>query len=133
MQVEREHLLPLAEEGFDLAEVSFPRVDGLGRVKVRTNFYSVPLQPGTCVQAKVYSSSVELWHEGQCRARHERCYGRQQEVLDLEHYLEVLERKPGALAGELRSVLGAVAGAARSAGGNTAEDRVAGAGQTARL
>ena len=76
MQVEREHLLPLAEEGFDLAEVSFPRVDGLGRVKVRTNFYSVPLQPGTCVQAKVYSSSVELWHEVQCRARHERCYGR---------------------------------------------------------
>lgn len=99
MQVEREHLLPLAEEGFDLAEVSFPRVDGLGRVKVRTNCYSVPLRPGTCVQAKVYSSAVELWHEGQCLAQHERCYGRQQEILDLEHYLEVLERKPGALAG----------------------------------
>src|SRR5205823_4192146 len=27
------------------------------------------------------------------------CYGRQQQVLDLEHYLDVLERKPGALAG----------------------------------
>ena len=32
-------------------------------------------------------------------ARHERSYGRYQQVLDLEHYLEVLERKPGALAG----------------------------------
>ena len=99
MQVEREHLLALAEEGFDLAEVSFPRVDGLGRVKVRTNFYSVPLRPGTSVQAKVYSSAVELWHEGKCVARHERCYRRQQQILDLEHYLGVLERKPGALAG----------------------------------
>jgi hypothetical protein len=99
MQVEREHLLPLEEEGFDLAEVSFPRVDGLGRVKVRTNCYSVPLRPGTGVQAKVYPSSVELWHDGECVARHERCYSRQQEILDLEHYLEVLERKPGALAG----------------------------------
>jgi hypothetical protein len=37
--------------------------------------------------------------EGRCIARHERSYGRQQQVLDLEHYLDVLERKPGALCG----------------------------------
>jgi hypothetical protein len=42
---------------------------------------------------------VEIWHERQCVARHERSYGRYQQVLDLEHYLDVLERKPGALAG----------------------------------
>jgi hypothetical protein len=30
---------------------------------------------------------------------HERCYRKRQQVLDLEHYLDVLERKPGALAG----------------------------------
>ena len=45
MQMERDELLPLAEEGFELAEVCFPTVDGLGRVKVRTNFYSVPRRP----------------------------------------------------------------------------------------
>ena len=32
-------------------------------------------------------------------AQHERCYRRQQQILDLEHYLDVLYRKPGALAG----------------------------------
>src|SRR5664279_6322552 len=32
-------------------------------------------------------------------ARHERCYSRQQQILDLEHYLDVLRKKPGALAG----------------------------------
>jgi hypothetical protein len=32
-------------------------------------------------------------------ARHERSFARYQQVLDLEHYLDVLERKPGALAG----------------------------------
>lgn len=32
-------------------------------------------------------------------ARHERCFGRYEQVLDLEHYLDVLQRKPGALAG----------------------------------
>jgi transposase len=96
---EKEHLVPLGHEGFDLAEVSFPRVDGMGRVKVRTNFYSVPVRAGLEVQAKVYASYVELWHEGQCVAHHERSYSRVQEILDLEHYLEPLERKPGALAG----------------------------------
>jgi hypothetical protein len=32
-------------------------------------------------------------------ANHARCYSRQQKILDLEHYLDVLERKPGALRG----------------------------------
>jgi hypothetical protein len=99
MQAEQEHLLPLPLEGFDLAEVSFPRVDGSGCVRVRTNFYSVPVRAGTAVEAKVYPAHVELWHEGECVARHERCYSRQQQILDLEHYLDVLEQKPGALAG----------------------------------
>ena len=96
---ERGHLLPLTEEGFDLAEVSFPKMDGLGRAKVRMNFYSAPVRVGVEIQAKVYASHVELWHEGKCVGRHERCYSRLQEILDLEHYLEPLEHKPGALAG----------------------------------
>jgi len=74
-------------------------VNGLGCAKVLTNTYSVPLPAGTQVQAKVYASTVELWHDGRCVARHERCYRRQQQILDLEHYLDVLYRKPGALAG----------------------------------
>jgi hypothetical protein len=97
--MEREHLLPLATEGADLAHTSFPTVNGLGCVKVLTNAYSVPLPAGTQVQAKAYASQMELWHEGRCVARHERCYRRQQQILDLEHYLDVLYRKPGALAG----------------------------------
>lgn len=97
--VERDHLLPLVKEGIDLAQISFPSVNSLGCVKVLTNSYSVPLKAGTQVQAKVYASTVELWHEGRRVARHDRCYSRQQQVLDLEHYLDVLLRKPGALAG----------------------------------
>ncbi len=97
--IEREHLLPLLEEGLDLAQTSFPEVNGMGCVRVLTNAYSVPLKAGTQVQAKVYASNVELWHGGQCVGRHERCYERHKQVLDLEHYLDVLSRKPGALAG----------------------------------
>lgn len=99
MRAEQSHLRPLADGGFDLAEVSFPAVDGSGCVRVRTNFYSAPVAVGTRVQARVYADRVEVWHGGETVARHERCYQRHQQVLDLEHYLEVLERKPGALAG----------------------------------
>jgi hypothetical protein len=96
---ERAHLLPIAGHGFELAEISFPRVDGLGCVRVRTNLYSVPAKPGRTVEVRLYASRVEVRDEGQGIACHERCYERNQPVLELEHYLDVLERKPGALAG----------------------------------
>lgn len=99
MRLEREHLLPLAREGFQLAGIFFPSVNTHGTVKVLTNFYSAPLPVGVEVQAKVYPAHVEVWHQGKCLARHERSFGRCQKVLDLEHYLEVLLKKPGALAG----------------------------------
>jgi len=99
LRIEREHLLPLAAEGFDLAEVSFPQVNSLGGVKVKTNAYAVPVKAGTAVQVQLRAAHVEIWHNGRRVAEHERCYGRYQEILDLEHYLDVLEHKPGALAG----------------------------------
>ena len=99
MVAERAQLLPLVEQDFELAEVSFPRVDGLGCVRVKTNLYSVPALPGRTVEVRLYPSHVEVRDEGRLIARHERCYERYQQVLDLEHYLDVLERKPGALIG----------------------------------
>jgi len=99
MRIEHEHLLRLPADGFDLAETSFPIADGKGCVKVRTNFYSTPLRPGTSTRVKLLPAYVEVWQERECVARHERSFGRYQQVLDLEHYLDVLERKPGALAG----------------------------------
>jgi transposase len=99
MLIERGHLLPLAAEGVDLVEVSFPTVTSLGSVKVKTNAYSVPVKAGKTVEARLSAASVEIWSDGKRVAQHERCYGRHQEILDLEHYLDVLERKPGALAG----------------------------------
>lgn len=99
MAIEREMLIGVPPEGFALAELSFPLVDSAGCVLVKTNAYSVPVRPGTRVQAKLYPSHLEVWHEGRKLAQHERCYQRRQQILDLEHYLDVLDRKPAALAG----------------------------------
>ena len=88
MAVERAQLLALAAEPFDLAEVTFPTVNRLGCVRVQANAYSVPLPAGTAVQARLAADALEVWHAGQCVARHERSSGRHQEVLDLDHYLD---------------------------------------------
>jgi transposase len=96
---EKQHLRPLPVENFELAEVNFPKVDQAGCAKVLTNFYSVPLKAGSVVEARAYSSMVEIRQNGVAVAQHERSYKRSQQILDLEHYLEVLDRKPGALRG----------------------------------
>ena len=44
-------------------------------------------------------TEVEIRHDNRCAARHPRCYGRGHQILNLEHYLDVLEKKPGAMAG----------------------------------
>ena len=99
-QYERALLSPLVEEGFPLEEILYPLVvDGKGRVKVKANWYSAPLSPGFRVTAVVGPSLIEIKHDSKCAAQHPRCYGRGHQILNLEHYLDVLEKKPGAMAG----------------------------------
>jgi hypothetical protein len=57
------------------------------------------LKAGLLVEARVTSTTIEFRHDGKRIASHARCYSRQQKILDLEHYLDVLGRKPGALRG----------------------------------
>ncbi len=96
---EQAALLPLQAEDFPIAEEQFCRVDGKGCVQVRTNWYSTPLAPRSQAQVRVWPTAVSIWHQGREVACHPRSYGRRQQILDLEHYLDALERKPGALAG----------------------------------
>ncbi len=62
MLAEREHLFPLATEGFDLAALHFPHVNQSGCVKVLTNFYSTPLPVGTRVEPP--RSTRLTWRSG---------------------------------------------------------------------
>jgi transposase len=99
MDEERRYLRPLVAEGFEIEETTFPQVDGKGCVKVKGNSYSTPCPPGVRVMVKVWPSTIAVCQDGKCVARHERAHGRGYQVLDLEHYLDVLEKKPGAMAG----------------------------------
>lgn len=99
LKQEQPDLLPLQAEDFEISEQQFCRVDGKGCVQVRTNGYSTPLSPRCQAHVRVWPTRVSIGYEGREVASHPRCYGRRQQILNLEHYLCALERKPGALAG----------------------------------
>jgi hypothetical protein len=75
-------------------------VDHKARICVRQAFYSVPARlAGRRVEVRLGAEVVEVRSEGKVVARHERSHHRLTETLVLDHYLEVLHFKPGALAG----------------------------------
>jgi hypothetical protein len=91
---------PLPAEPFDPARLLSARVDTRARVCVRQNYYSVPARyAGRRLPVRLSATAVEVLDGPQVVARHERAAGRYGEVLVLDHYLEVLHRKPGALPG----------------------------------
>ncbi len=99
---EREALRPLPPKPFPTAEVSTTGVDSKGRVCLRTNRYSVPIRlSGLRVEYRLEAMAVELVHGGHVVAAHERLQGRHDQTLELDHYLELLWRKPGALSRSL--------------------------------
>jgi hypothetical protein len=69
---------------------------------VRTNRYSVPAKlAGLKIRARIGAAEVSFWHDGREVAVHERLVGSGQISAKLDHYLELLQRKPGALARSL--------------------------------
>ena len=77
-----------------------PRVDRYAQVTVRTNRYSVPARLiGRQVRVLLHASELVVYDGRTEVARHERLIAKGGSRLELDHYLEALVRKPGALPG----------------------------------
>ena len=95
-------LRALPAEAFDACEHVSPRVDSKSLATVRQNQYSLPVAlAGLRVAARVGPREITFSHDGRVVARHERLQGRFATRAQLDHYLELLKRKPGALARSL--------------------------------
>lgn len=68
-------------------------------VPFETNHYSVPVRFAGVknLTLRAYVDRIEVYAELTCIARHRRSYERERDVLELDHYLDLLARKPGAL------------------------------------
>jgi transposase len=96
--LERPLLRPLPAEPFDATETAAPRVDAKSLVTVRQNRYSVPVAlAGLKVSARIGAREIMISHGGRVVARHERLHGKFGTSAQLDHYLELLHRKPGGL------------------------------------
>lgn len=101
-EADRAALRPLPAEPFDFARVTTVRVDRQARVCVRQSFYSVPARyAGRQLSARIGGTAIEVLDSGSVVASHERSTVRGSQTLVLDHYLEILARKPGAMPGAL--------------------------------
>jgi len=99
---ERPALRPAAAEPFAAAAALTATVDGKARICVRQRWYSVPARlAGREVAVRLGARTVEDFHGGGLVARHERSPRKGTQTLLLDHYLEVLARKPGAMPSSL--------------------------------
>lgn len=97
-EVERPLLRALPAEAFETGIVLRPRVDRHSRVTVRQCQYSVPARyVGRQVRVLLRATRVLVYDGPKLIATHERSTVRGSMTLVLDHYLEVLAYKPGAL------------------------------------
>jgi len=98
--LEANSLQPLSVERFDATLLLTPRVDAKSRVCVRQCFYSVPVRyVARRVEVRLGADTIEILDGSRTVASHARLVAKGSESLVLDHYLEVLRLKPGALPG----------------------------------
>lgn len=97
LEIEREHLMPMTEP-FDGYVERTSRVSSTCLVTVARNRYSVPCEwAGKLVSTRLYPTHVAVAAGDQIVARHDRLSGRNQTAYDWQHYIDLVQRKPGAL------------------------------------
>lgn len=97
---ERPLLKSVPEFAFITSDVVDARVDSKSMVCVRQNHYSVPSPLiGQRVQVRVHARMVEVYSSRRLVAIHERLQGRHGHAATVDHYLDLMLKKPGALAG----------------------------------
>jgi transposase len=100
--VEAPLLGPLPGEAFDTGTVLWPRADKFARISVGKCRYSVPARLiGTTVRVRLSANELTVFEGSKAVAVHPRLVAAGAEHLVLDHYLEILARKPGALAGSV--------------------------------
>lgn len=97
---EQPFLAPLPAEEFDPGLVLNPTVDRSSLITVRMVKYSVPARfIGRKVRVSLRASELVVFDGRAVVARHQRVAARSGQSVQLDHYLEVLRTKPGALPG----------------------------------
>lgn len=97
LELEQPHLMP-SPEPFDGYVEATARVSSTCLVSVARNRYSVPCEwAGHLVSTRLYPGRIVVVADDKVVATHERLSDRGQTRYDWQHYIPLLQRKPGAL------------------------------------
>lgn len=94
---EKSKLLPLPAGSYRACRSKPVKVNPYSQVVFETNRYSVPV---TYAQKQLvlraYPFRIEILAQDQIVAKHPRCFGREQDIFEPLHYLDILVQRPGA-------------------------------------
>ena len=94
---EKGYLIAVPDAPFSNMVIGEGKVDKFATVMVDKNHYSVPYSyVGLKVHSQVWIDLVEIFYEGKRISSHERVYSNNKWQLEPQHYLEILQQRPGA-------------------------------------
>jgi len=94
-QEEAKFLNAIPKYRFDTSKTAIAKVDDFSTIRYEKNNYSVPTKYlRKDVTIKGYANSLGILHEGTVIATYSRQYGSGKTEYRLEHYIDLLERKP---------------------------------------
>lgn len=97
-EAEKAALRPLPAVRFDGARYKEAKVNRYSMIQFETNRYSVPTAyVGEKVTVKASAEEINIFTKNVAIAKHPRIYGRNQDNITLDHYLELLLQKSRAL------------------------------------
>lgn len=97
LEQERPHLMPMIT-AFDGYVETLGKVASTCLVIEDRNRYSVPCElVGQMVSIRTYPDRIDFVAHDRIVASHHRCFGRYEARYDWQHYIPLIERKPGAL------------------------------------
>ncbi|HEQ2365844.1 TPA: IS21 family transposase [Streptococcus pyogenes] len=101
IEEEKKKLLKLRPR-YELASTSEHKVDKYSLIQVDRNKYSVPeYMVGRKVLVRKYAGEIKIYVNDKLLARHKRKDGANEYSIDINHYLDSLARKPGAIRNSL--------------------------------
>ena len=94
-QAAQARMTPLPRYRFDSSKTITAKVDDFSTVRFDYNNYSVPVRyAGKDITVKGYGNEVLMMYRNTELARYPRCYERSQTKYRLEHYIDLIERRP---------------------------------------
>ncbi|GAB6180350.1 IS21 family transposase [Desulfotomaculum defluvii] len=96
-ELERLELRPLPASPFRCCKTNVVKANSLLLFQFERNYYSVPMDCGhKRLRVEAFVDKLEVYDSNKLVAIHNRSYKRGEKVMELEHYLPVIARKPRA-------------------------------------